>query len=263
MVACILGYRVPVHEVDVPFYILILLLQIALAVHVARTGRNLYWIMIIVLVPVVGAAAYFLVEVLPDLQQSRGARRAAKTVRSAFDSTRQRRELEAKLALSDTVRNRVALADECLHLGEHRRAADLYRSCLKGRNETDPDLMLSLAQAQFAGGDAAAARATLEALIAANPGFRSEQGHMLYARSLESLGEREAALHEYAALAEAYAGEEGRGRYAALLEQSGRIDEARAVQRETLTRARLAPRHYREANREWIERAERALEERA
>lgn len=245
-----------------PFYLIILAIQIALAVHVAKTGRNLYWIMLIVFVPIVGAAAYLIVEVLPELRNSRGARRAAGRVRSAFDPTRERRELEATLALSDTVRNRTALAEECLHLRDFARAAELYQSCLKGRDAGDPHLLLGLANAQFGGGDAAAARTTLETLIASNPDFRSEHGHLLYARSLEALGEIDAALHEYAALAETFAGEEGRGRYAALLERAGRVEDARRIHGETLARARVAPRHYREANREWIARAEETLGQR-
>ena len=53
---------------------LLLLAQIACAVHVVRTRRNYYWIYIVVFVPVVGMAAYFIAEMpepLPRLPVSK------------------------------------------------------------------------------------------------------------------------------------------------------------------------------------------------
>ncbi len=65
--------------------IVLLLAQITCAVHVARTGRNYYWIYIIVFVPVVGMAAYFFAELLPELTRSRAARQAASGVVKALN----------------------------------------------------------------------------------------------------------------------------------------------------------------------------------
>ena len=106
---------------------------------------------------------------------------------------------------------------------------------------------------------AAAARATLDALIGHNPEFRSPEGHLLYARALEAEGNVEKALAEYAVLAPAYPGAEGTVRYAQLLEAQGRRAEAQKLARELIEQARIAPRHYRQAQREWLEAAARLL----
>ena len=45
-------------------FILSLLVQIGLAIHVAKTGRPLFWIMIIVFVPIVGPLVYVVVELI-------------------------------------------------------------------------------------------------------------------------------------------------------------------------------------------------------
>ena len=42
--------------------------------------------------------------------------------------------------------------------------------------------------------------AAVNALIAANPGFRSADGHLLYARTVEDTGDAAAAIHEYEAV---------------------------------------------------------------
>jgi hypothetical protein len=119
--------------------------------------------------------------------------------------------------------------------------------------------MLGLARALFAKGDFSEARATLDALIAGNPEFKSPDGHLLYARALEGEGNREKALEEYAAVASYYAGAEAPLRYAQMLRAAGKKEESRRVLKELLEHARLAPRHYRKMQQQWLSDAEREL----
>ena len=74
--------------------------------------------------------------------------------------------------------------------------------------------MHGLAQAYFESSGHAKAKETLERLIASNPDYESHDGHLLYARTLEALGEVDAAIKEYEILATAYPGEEARAWYA-------------------------------------------------
>lgn len=242
-----------------PLIGLSLIVTILCAVHVVRSGRPLYWIWLLLIGSYLAAAVYFFVAILPDLRNDPRSRKATAKVLDAIDPERQRRRIREQLELADTTDNRRALAEECLRLGDHRNAADLYRSILKGLYATDPLFMLGLAQAQAGDGDYAAARATLEALIAANPDFRSPDGHLLYARCLEELGEHDAALEEYEVLARSYPGEQARWRYANLLRRRERTGEAHAVLEDMLRRARVAPRYYRNKEREWLEAARREL----
>lgn len=234
-------------------------LTILCAVHVVRSGRPLYWIWLLLIGSYLAVAVYVFVAVLPDLRNDPRSRRAAKQMLSTLDPERQRRYIRQRLELADTTDNRRALAEECLRLGDHRNAAELYRSILKGMYATEPLFMLGLAQAQVGYADFAGARATLEALIQANPSFRSADGHLLYARCLEELGEHDAALAEYEVLARSYPGEQARYRYARLLRRRDRIAEAREVLHDMQKRARLAPRYYRRKEREWLDAAKREL----
>jgi pentatricopeptide repeat protein len=234
-------------------------LQISCAIHVVRSGRPLYWIWLLLVGSYLAVAAYVLVAVLPDLRNDPRSRKVARNVLHTFDPARQRRRIEQRLELSDTVDNRRALAEECLRVGDHANAIELYRSILKGIYATEPPFMLGLAAAQAGTNDYAGALATLDALIQAHPDFRSSEGHLLYARCLEQLGEHGAALHEYEVLARSYPGEQARFRYASLLSKQDRHDDARAVYDEMLKRSRLAPRYYRRKEREWLDAAKREL----
>jgi hypothetical protein len=239
--------------------VVILLAQILCAIHVARTGRQFYWIYIIVFVPLVGIAAYFIVEILPELMGSRTARRAVSGVGKALDPGRAVREAERRLAMTPTAENKATLAEAYLDAGRAEEAVALFRDTLVGVHATDPALMFGLARAYFACGAYADTVRTLDALREANPDYQSPEAHLLYARSLEEQGMNEAALHEYAELARYYPGQEARCRYAMLLAKSGDGQTAERNFREICQAIELGPRHQRREQREWYDIARRAL----
>jgi hypothetical protein len=243
------------------FGALLLLAQIACAVHVVRSGRPYIWIYLVVFVPVVGMAAYLIAEVLPELVGSRPARRAASEMKRTIDPTRGLREAMRRAVMTPTIENKAALAEEYLRTGQPGNAAALYQETLTGIHATDPALMLGLARACFAQGDSSGAEAVLRQLREANPDYHSPDGHLLFARSLETQGKIEQALSEYTALVNYYPGQEARCRYGMLLQRTGRPNEARRVFAEICHSLEYGPRHQRRAQREWYDIAKRALAE--
>ena len=133
----------------------------------------------------------------------------------------------------------------------------MFRDCLRGMHATDPDILFAVAQAQFAQGKAQETHDTLKSLIASNPDFKSADGHLLFARTLEALERLQEALSEYDALEDSYPGEEARVRKAELLRKLGRDADARALIEKTLARTRIAPSYYRKAQKVWIDRAKK------
>lgn len=242
-----------------PYYILSVLILVGLVVHVIKTGRNTIWIWVLVLLPVAGPLAYIAVELLPDLFRSRGARTAVRGMQRAVDPNRDLRAASATAAVSDTVVAKARLGAELARRGDYVAAAETYWAGLKGLYEHDPTLLLGLAEAQFASGDAAAARASLDALIANNPDFKSADGHLLYARALEAEGNLVKAEAEYRANAAYYPGAESKVRLALLLKKTGKSAEARTTLEDVLKTAELAPRHVRRAQGEWLAIARREL----
>jgi hypothetical protein len=242
-----------------PIVILSIVLQIACCVHVVRTGRPLYWVFILLLFSYIAVLIYFIAEILPELRHNPDARKAVRKFKERIDPEREKRDASRQLGLADTLDNRRRLAAESLRSGDYAHAAELYGQSLKGLYATDPDLMLGLAKAQFGLGQWQRTRDTLDALIAANPDFRSSDGHLLYARAAEELGDIPAALHEYDAVVQGFAGEEARARYALLLKRSGDATRAVAVFREILTRSNAAPKYYQREQGQWIELARKEL----
>lgn len=242
------------------YFILSLLLQVALVIHIVKTGRNTLWIWLVIFVPLVGALAYFAVEILPELLRNRRLRRAARGLRSTVDPGRDLRTAHHKLRVNDSVDSRRKLADELLERGRHDEALEHYRAAMTGIYTHEPLLMLGVARAQFAKGEMSAVRETLDELIRHNPDFKSPQGHLLYARALEAEGNTAKALEEYRSLSRYYSGAEAMYRYGALLKRSGDTTRGTQVLKELLEHVEVAGPVFRREQREWIELARKELQ---
>jgi hypothetical protein len=208
-------------------------------------------------VPGLGVLAYLGVEVLPEILRGRSAARIFGAVAGGLDPERRYRTLTAAVETVPSVQNFRALADECARLQRYDEAIGFYRSALTGLHETDPGIMLRLAEAQFQKGDAVAARATLDRLYATSPDFASAEAELLAARILEAAGNWPDAIAAYERLCATYPGEEAKGRMALLLVKTGAEERARATFAEIRKSIERGPAFYRRAQREWYDLARR------
>lgn len=242
-----------------PFFIVSLVIQVALVVHVLKTGRNTTWVFILLFAPVIGTLAYFIVELLPELTNSRSARQARRSMTKAINPDRDLKDASRQLAVADTVQNSIAVATHYLERDQYAEAKDLLVRSRRGVHADDPVILLSLAKAHFGLGEYAEALRTLDELKESNPAARSPEGHLLYARAHEELGQIDAAIHEYEALANYYPGPEPRCRLALLLKAKGELEKARALFQEVVREADISGRHYASLHKEWVALARREV----
>jgi hypothetical protein len=237
--------------------ILLTLVSLGFMIHAARTGRFMPWFYIILFLPGIGAAAYVVVELLPQWFGSSGAQRARRQLSTTLNPTGRYRQLRDGLSVVDTIANRAALAEECLRLGRFEEALAQYNAILAKPLGDEPGFMLGKARAEFGLGRAAAAVATLDASKATWPNYRSAEEDLLRAMALESLGRDDEALVHYEAASLRYPGPEPRVRKAELLRRLGRGAEARALAEDVVRDLRRAPAHVRRDQRGWLESARR------
>jgi hypothetical protein len=240
--------------------ILSIAIQAGLIAHVIKTGRNMLWILAIVFLPLAGSIAYAAVEILPDLFAGKTGRRARSSMHRMIDPDRDLRRASAEVEISGNVDARRRLADELLERRQFDAAIGAYQGGLRGIFEHDPTLLAGLAKAQFAKGDFAAARTTIERLAQHNPDFKSAEVPLLHARTLEAVGAFDQAEHAYEASAPSFPGAEARLRYALFLKRRGQAERARGILKDLLDGAKLGPAHYRRAQAEWLDLARRELD---
>ena len=242
-----------------PFFIVSLIIQVALVVHIVKTGRNTLWIWLVIMLPLAGSIAYFIVEILPRFAGTRTARKATKGMGNFLNPNKSFNRATKELAVSDTVEHRMHLAEEYLEKLEYQKAKDLYEKSLVGIHEDDPDLMFGLARSEYGLKNYKHTKEILDDLIRQNPKYKNQEGHLLYAQSNEQLGNLNDALEEYKVLAGYYSGAEAKYCYAKLLQKQGEKQKAKALFKEIIEYAKLSTRHYRDLNKKWISLAKQEV----
>jgi hypothetical protein len=243
----------------VPVALVVIVLQITLIYHAAKTGRLRPWAFIILIVPLLGSLAYIVVELLPEWLGSHDVQQARRRVANKLDPEKQYRELSDRLVITDTIANRAALAAECVEIGRFEEAERHYDHILSLPMGHDPIYALGKAKAQFARKRPGEALATLDELQRTWPDYNSTEAHLLYARSLAEAGRIDEALEEYHALLDYAPGAEVKVRYGLLLKLVGRLADAKLVFNEFLIQMRRQPKHVRRAQAEWIAIAEKQI----
>ncbi|NIN59306.1 MAG: tetratricopeptide repeat protein [Xanthomonadales bacterium] len=235
------------------------LIQVLLVIHVFVTGRNRYWVLVLLFLPLLGGAAYLLMEVLPELRASVGGQRLRRRLRAVVQPGASLRTHALAWERSPNADNARRYAEALLDAGQAAAAEDILGQALTGLFSTEPNLLLLRARARFAAGRTGEAVEILESLRRENPEFKSPQAHLLYARALEAAGRSASAISEFRSLASYFPGAQARYRLARALHAAGEPGQAREELELLLNDARLAPAHYRKAQRQWLRRAAELL----
>lgn len=229
-----------------------LMIAVGFAVHAMKTGRPQYWMYILLFVPLVGAIAYVLFELVPELASTRRARRVARGIGEIIDPDREWRRRHEAASRTDSVETKLALGEECERKGMWAEAINLYETAAQGVFADDTALLFGLARAQLASGDAKAAEATLNRLREANPSIQHQDAHLLYARALEAQGRFAEAKQDYEALCDYYAGFEARTRYGLMLLRNGEPSRAKALFEDVVKAGNARRITVLESDREWL-----------
>jgi hypothetical protein len=257
-----------------PLTIGLLLVNLALAYHVFRTGQSPMWLAALGLISlssfVLGGiallatfglwGAYVFFAILPTFWNSRSARSFRASAAHAADPGRDYREKKRQVEQVGSVDAKRALAEESLKRGLFDEAVTLYESAMQGPlGGGDPVLLKGLGRAKLLSGDGAAAEALFVQLRQVDPAAMDADVELDYARALEAQGKNDEAIQRYEGVAPRYPGEEARCRFALLLEKTGQTDRAQAVFREIIASVKNAPSHYRSRQSEWLRTAKQHL----
>jgi hypothetical protein len=235
-----------------------LVIAIYFAIHVLRTGRHYYWLMILLSFPLIGSAIYFFMEYLPDMRYSRGGRKVLNAVATAVDPNRAIREAQLEFERSPTAASRATLAAALSASGRYPEAIDHYNQCASGAYANDVHFVRGLAATSLLAERWADARLAYERLFAIGPDMRQPDDDLGYAFALAQLGD----AHADEAFKHAVAtgnGPVARCRYAQYLEGVGRLREARELYEAVVKEGRLAPRHTQDLHKAWYRLADQAL----
>ena len=179
-----------------------LIVAVFFAVHAVRTGRPMYWLLILFSFPLLGSIVYFAAVFLPHSRLERQARLAGHALQRRLDPGRDVREARQAFDLTPTAHNQMRLAAALLEAGQGAEAVAQYEACLQGPFGGDAEVLLGAARARLANGQAPAAIALLAPLQAKQPGYRAEEVGLALGRAYAASGRQAEAGEQFIAAAE-------------------------------------------------------------
>ena len=227
--------------------------------HIVRTGRDTFWLWIVLMAPGIGSIAYIALNIIPDIFGGSTARKVSRAARETLDPNREYREAKAACDDTPTVRNQSRLATAAAHMGRHAEAEALFRAAAQGVHADDPVLLLGLANALLELRCPADALEVLDRLGKDEAHGRTPAAALALGRAYEDLGRIAEADTALQWASERMPGFEALARYAAFMARNGRQAEAREVVTEL--DKRLAKLHgpFRKEAITWRDHAQAAL----
>lgn len=235
------------------YYYLFGIAQVFCIVHALKTGRR-DWIYIILFLPVAGAVAYFIKEMLPEI--NRGV--FWENLQRLFFPNARLRDLERRVRISDTITNKMNLAEELMLLKRYDEAMAQATACLQLR-PNDAGIILPLARMQFHSGRFAESAENFQKVLGIKNRMNNPDDELLLARALEGMQETEKAEEEYKRIIRLHHSLEGRYRYGLLLKQLNRPQEAAAQFQAAKDEIELHPRYVRKLHAQWARLSAREL----
>jgi hypothetical protein len=228
-------------------------------IHAVRTGRPMYWLIILFSFPILGSIVYFFAEYLPASKVERGINKAGALVSKALDPGRELREARQAYELSATADNGMRLANALLDAGETAEAAKQFDNCLIGPLAEDKEIRFRAAQAKLLNQEPQRSIDLLKQIRAADEKFRPPEIALVLARAYAQAGVVEEARREFANVMELGASVEAKVEYG--IWAIGQQDMATAKQlRADLDLAwKNWPKHARALHKQEIARFDAAL----
>jgi hypothetical protein len=228
-------------------------------IHVLRTGREMFWLWLFIIGPMIAPAFYLFAVLIPEWMGGRTARGIGRATQQALDPDRDYRNAISALEDTPTIGNRMRLAQAAAALGRWDDSETQWAQCVEGHWAEDPAILMGHANALLELGRYQEALQRLEQLKKLGREGETPVVVLAFARAYEGLGRNEEADGAYRFAADRVPGLEAGGRYVAFMAKAGRREDAEIGLAELDRRLKKIAPPLRAEARVWRDIAAKAL----
>jgi len=224
-----------------------IVLQVLAIIHFFRRRPDGYWLWIILVGGGLGAAAYILIEVIPDATLLRGAFQV-------FPRRKRIKELQMAIIDNPSVGNYEELGDLYLDDRQYTQA----RECLDrviAKSPSSPDPFYRRALAEIAMNDYQTAVTDLQEVYRRDPKYDYQRAAGLLAHTMGKIGQRDEAAALFEDVLQTSTLSEIQYNYACVLADLGRTAEAREWAQRILSKKPTMPAYVRRRERPWFRKS--------
>lgn len=201
------------------------------AIHAIRSGRELYWLLILFMFPLLGSVVYFVAIFLPAIRSGTGLQRnfnrVANTAMTSIDPGRGLREAKTAVDFSPTAQNQWRYADALLADNQIAAAVEQFELCLQGPFANDLEIQFAAARAHLRFDQQDRALALLLAIRTNNGSFRAEAVTLMLAQIYAQQNNHALARQEFEQALTRFGSVEARAEFALWAAQQGDLTTAR------------------------------------
>jgi hypothetical protein len=239
--------------------ILTYLPSVLCGIHVVRTGREMFWLWLFIIGPLIAPAFYLFAVLVPEWTGGRTARGVGRAAQQALDPERDYRNAMRALEDTPTIGNRMKVAQAAAALGRWSDAEAQWAQCVEGHWAEDPTILLGHANALLELERYAEALQRVEQLKALGREGATPVVALAFARAYEGLGRNDDADDAYRFAADRVPGLESGARYVAFMAKTGRREDAEIGMAEIERRLQKIAPPLRAEARIWRDMAAKAL----
>jgi hypothetical protein len=229
------------------------LVQIVAVVHFVRRRPDNYWIYIIFFGGFLGASAYIVMDVLPDVGLLRG-------VFQGFGRRSRIQTLETQIMDNPSAGNYEELGELCLEQKQYAKARDAFDKAIAARSDS-PHAFYNRAKCNLGLGDLAGAIPDLEHVVRTDAKFDYYRAAGLLADAYARTGQLERAAPYFAEATQFSTTPETLYNYANFLRLQNRREEARDWTQKLLAKKRTLPRYMQRVERPWFRKGKTLMKE--
>ena len=237
------------------------LLQALLIIHVIRSGRDRFWIYILIFLPFAGGVAYLVVELLPAFFTRRRINSLRGSMDQVFNPGGKLKRLEDQASMSPTFRNICDLGDAYLDIGRFEEAATMYQKALVPPFEKNDEYIYKLAFSRYKATDYSAADEVMQQLSRLNMEKLKAKESLLWALIKEGAGDFDHAAALYLETREKTGDLSYQVDYARFLQRTGQADDARKEYQIIIGTYERLPPNYKRQYRSLIPDVQREYQE--
>jgi hypothetical protein len=235
------------------FYPWGLILQVLAIVHWVRRRPETYWIYIIFFGGPIGAGAYIIVEMLPDLGLLRG-------VFQSFGRRSRIQTVETLILDNPSAANYEELGELYKDQGEFAKAREAFTNAIAARSDSVYTFYYR-AQASLGLDDFAAAIPDLERVVGADRKFDYYRTAGLLANAYAQTGQLDRAAQLFPEVTQFSSAPETLYNYASFLKAAGQTEGAREWAQKLLAKKCTLPRYMQRFERPWFRKGSALLKE--
>jgi hypothetical protein len=228
-------------------------------IHVLRTGREMFWLWLFIIGPLIAPAFYLFAVLIPEWMGGRTARGLGRATQQALDPDRDYRNAMRALEDTPTIGNRMKVAQAAAALGRWDDAEAQWAQCVDSHWAEDPAVLMGHANALLELGRYQEALTRLEQLRKLGREGETPVVALVFARAYEGLGRNQEADDAYRFAADRVPGLEAGGRYVAFMAKLGRREDAEIGLAELERRLQKIAPPLRPEARVWRDIAAKAL----